>query len=187
MLVKSMSERYWLVVVTILFTMLPPGGSVYAQESYRTFRGTIVISTEVNNIPVKYVSNELDVQLNYETAEFQFTLNKNSIRTSNIGHLNLFKPEVVQFKGKLGIEFIKTDSHPTQIFGVEGILSSQSGQEIAMNASGSLSHLYSNASIACWLNVIMQLDRQDIKGFVLDSATTDDMRIEITNTVLDEN
>lgn len=187
MLFKLVNRRPWLILVTILFTLRLPGGIVYAQESYRTLLGTVVISTEVNNETVKYISNDLDVQLNYETAEFTFSLNKNDIRTENILHLNLYKPEMIKFYGKLGVDFIKTDSHPIQIFGVEGTLSSLGGREISLNASGSLSHLYSNTDIACLLNISIQIDRQEIEGFILDSASTSDMKIEITNTILDEN
>jgi len=174
-------------VVVILSLIVIPTGKIHAQYNYRTLRGTIVLSTEINNEPVNYVSSKLDVQLNYETAEIRFTLKKNSIRTNNIIELQHFIPEQIQFYGKLGIEFIKTDSHPNQIFGVEGRLSTQSGQEFEIHATGGLSHLYSNASIACWLNISMQLDQEHIEGFILDSRPSGDMLIEITNTVLTEN
>ena len=82
---------------------------------------------------------------------------------------------------------INTDSHPLQIFGVEGIPSTKAGPDLAIYATGSLNHLYSNTGIACWLNLKMQLDRQEIKGFVSDSETTADMSIEIAITILDDN
>jgi hypothetical protein len=174
-------------VFTILFAFQSLVANIYSQESYKTLQGTIVISTEIENEPVKFVSNNLDVWLNYETAEFKFVLSKTNLRTDKIEHLNLFKPDRIYFNGKLGIEYIKTDSHPTQIFGVEGILSSSLDQEFALRANGSLSHLYSNTRMACWLSINMILEMHQVKGFVLDSATTDDMIIEVSNTVLDEN
>ncbi len=176
--------RWCFVLVVTLSSIVIPTWKIFAQDNYRTLRGTIVLSTEVNNEPVTFVSSELDVQLNYETAEIRFTLKKNSIRTNNIVELQHFIPEQVQFYGKLGIEYIKTDSHPNQIFGIEGRLSTESGQELEIHATGGLSHLYSNASIACLLNISMQLDQQYVEGFILDRRPTGDMLIEITNTVL---
>ena len=187
MLVKLINRRKWLLVVVILYAMLPPQGMVYAQESYRTYLGTIVLSTEVNNKPFQFISNELDVLLNYETAEFKFSLKKYSIRANSISNLQLYKPDEITFSGKLGIDFIKTDSHPVQIFDVEGVLSSAAGQEVAVHASGRLSHLYTDTNIACLLDITMQLDKQDIKGFILDGSPSGDMQINITNTILDEN
>ncbi len=75
-------------------------------------------------------------------------------------------PEQVQFFGKLVIDFIKTDNHPTQIFDVEGTLSSSTGHDLDVNVTGSLNHLYSDTNIACWLNIAMVLNQQHIKDFL---------------------
>ena len=184
---RVINNKRWLAIAVLLYVITIPKGFVYAQESYRTFRGTIVLSFEMNNEPVQFISNELDVLLNYETAQFKYTLKKSSIRATYLSHIQLFKPDEIIFSGKLGIEFIKTNSHPVQIFGLEGILSSSSGQELAVHASGSLSHLYSNSELACWLNITMQLDKHDITGFILDGAPDGATLIKISNAVLDKN
>ncbi len=183
---KVINKR-WLAIAFLLYLITIPQGFVYAQESFRTFRGTIVLSFEMNNEPVQFISNELDVMLNYETAQFRYTLKKSSIRTTDISHLQLFKPDEINFSGKLGVEFIKTDSHPVQTFGLEGTLSSSSGQELAVHASGSLSHLYSNSGLACWLNITMQLEKHDMTGFIIDGTPDSAVLIKISNAVLDEN
>ena len=61
--------RWYFVLVVTLSSIVIPTWKIFAQGNYRTLHGTIILSTQVNNEPVKYVSDELDVQLDQEHLE----------------------------------------------------------------------------------------------------------------------
>lgn len=169
----------------VIFIVLCVNIDVWSQDSYSTSSGLIAFSTKIDNQPVKYMNNNLRVSLNYETAQIGFIVEKAGIRSDNDSLLKMFIPQVLEFKGKLGIDYINTGSHPVQEFAVEGTMETSSGRHQEINGKGTLSHLYSDNGISCLLNISFHLAQKDITGFILSSPPDGDLHVEIIQTVLD--
>ncbi len=90
-------------------------------EIYSTINGQIKISTLLNGKVITATSNKLIISLDYNTALFEIKLDKASLKT-DIDSLNMFfskyKGAFIETKGKMGIDFIETKTHPTQNFKV---------------------------------------------------------------------
>ncbi len=158
---------------------------VKAQDNYTTSNGLIVFTATIDDQPVIYASDELQVTLNYQTAEIEFELDKNNLRADNGFILQLFKPRVLRFNGKLGIDYIRTESHPVQKFLVEGTLSSSSNDQFDIHGQGTLSHLYSQSGNSCLLNLSFQMKQDDVAKLLLSAAPPGIIHMEIIQTLLD--
>ncbi len=168
------------ILLTILFNI----NDVFSQESFSTSNGLIVFSATIDNQIVLYVSDELQVSLNYQTAHFEFELEKTDIMSDSEFLLLHFKPDILSFKGELGIDYIRTESHPVQNFSVEGTLKTSSNNQFNIYGQGTLSHLYYKNGISCLLNISFHLVRDNVVGSLL-SSSPEAVHIEIIQTILD--
>ena len=180
-------ESYYMKgFMPILLLVLFFVNEVQSQNNFGTSNGIIVFTAMIDNQPVKYVSNELDVTLNYETAEIEFELEKNDIRTESQFLLQFFNPELLRFDGKLGINYIRTESHPVQNFTVEGTLKSSTSDPYQIHGKGTLIHLYHKNGISCLLNISFHLAQDDVKRILMSAPQIEIIHMELVQTIMDK-
>jgi hypothetical protein len=158
---------------------------VKAQDNYTTSNGVIIFIATVDDHPVIYVSDELQVTLNYQSAEIDLELDKNNLRADDDFILQLFNPSMLRFSGKLGIDYIRTKSHPVQKFLVEGTLSSSSNNQFYIQGQGTLSHLYSQSGASCLLNLSFHMAQDDVAKLLLSAPPPGVIHMEVVQTLLD--
>ncbi len=172
-------------ITILLFCGLVIIDGVKAQDNYTTTNGLIIFTATIDDKPVIYVSDELKVTLNYQTAEIEFELDKNNLRADDDFILQLFKPSILQFTGKLGIDYIRTENHPVQKFSVEGTLKSSSSNQFYIYGQGTLSHLYSQSGNSCLLNISFQMKQDDVAKLLMSAPLPEVIHMEIIQTLLD--
>jgi hypothetical protein len=168
------------------FLLLNLISNVNAQQIYATSNGRIRITTKLDGAPLIAVSNNLAVLLNYETAQFELRLDKSTIKTgvdSLDKRLSYLQGDLLIYKGKLGVEYIQTQSHPPQDFVIEGYLNCAScyGNIIG---EGHLEHVFSGV-YSCILNMTFHLN---LKAMNLDiglNGLSNEVHVEIIQTVLE--
>lgn len=159
--------------------------SVKAQEIYKTVKGTVQITGAWNDSALIAVSNELVVLLNYETAQFELRLDKSTLRTgvdSQDKKLKKFERDILIYEGKLGIEYIQTQSHPPQDFEVEGYLTCAPHNENIIG-KGHLEHIFGDV-YSCILNMTFHLNLKEINLDIDLPGLQDEVHVEIIQTVL---
>lgn len=170
---------------TIVCLLLIHGAQVSAQEVYRTANGKVQIIGVWNGSTLVGESNNLLVSLDYETAEFTIRLDKSTIYTGvdslDVG-LKKASQKMVTFEGKLGIDFVQTQSHPSQSFPIEGYLTSVSDYTKIVG-EGSLSHVFGSV-YSCVLNMTFTLKLKDINVATNLSGFGDEVQIKIVQTIL---
>ena len=170
------------IVISLLLIHV---GKVYAQEVYRTTNGRVQIVGVWNDSTLIGKSNKLVVSLDYETAEFTIRLDKSTIQTG-VDSLDLrlekVKQKMVMFEGKLGIDFVQTQSHPSQDFSIEGYLTSINGIDKILG-KGTLSHVFGNV-YSCVLNMTFNLRLKDINSGASIPGFGEDVQISIIQTIL---
>lgn len=170
------------IITLILLTF---GSNVSAQEVYGTVNGTVHITGAWNDSALIAVSNELVVLLNYETAQFELRLDKSTLRTgvdSLDKKLKKFERDILIYEGKLGIEYIQTQSHPPQDFEVEGYLTCTPHNENIIG-KGHLEHIFGDV-YSCILNMTFHLNLKEINLDIDLPGLQDEVHVEIIQTVL---
>ena len=176
--------RRILINIGIVF-LLALGLNAKAQQIYGTNNGIVHITGVLNDSALNVVSNELIILLNYETAQFELRLDKSTLRTgvdSLDKKLERLVRDVLVYKGKLGIEFIQTESHPAQDFTVEGYLTNASHNETIMG-EGHLEHIFGDV-YSCVLNMSFQLNLKEINLNLDLPGLANEVHVEIRQTVL---
>jgi hypothetical protein len=181
-LIPHLLGRYFCNV--ILFGVFFIAGSIHAQE-FGTSDGLIVITATIDDKQVTYASNELSVDLNYETAEFEFKVEKASIRADDEFQLQLFNPVEIKFKGKLGLDYIRTENHPVQKFQVEGSIESQPDNIVNVIGQGTLRHLFHRNGLSCLLSVSFHLLKESMEDLQIISGPHEAIHIELIHGILD--
>jgi hypothetical protein len=171
----------------IILLQLIHGPQVSAQDVYRTTNGRIQIVGILNDSVLTGESNKLLASLNYETAEITLRLDKATIRTgvdSVDVKLKQLNQELLVFKGRLGVNFVKTESHPIQYFSVKGYLSSVSGDDRIIG-EGSLTHVFGGV-YSCVLNISFTVNIKDINFEIDIPGIGDEVQIKIIQTILEK-
>ncbi|MBD80961.1 MAG: hypothetical protein CL840_18735 [Crocinitomicaceae bacterium] len=169
----------------MLVMLLPFASNVKAQEVYSSTIGTVHITGVWNDSIITAISNELIVLLNYETARFEMRLDKSTLRTgidSLDKELKELEGNILVYEGKLGIEYVQTQSHPPQDFEVEGYLTCAPHNENIIG-KGRLKHIFEDV-YSCILNMTFHLNLKEINLDIDLFGLDDEIRVEIIQTVL---
>ena len=176
-------------IVSIL--LLTVFGSIFlinglnGQDTYTTNHGTIAIKTSINNANITLVSNDLNLLLNYKTADVTFNTALNNFSADKpVTDTSILSGEL-KFEGSLGIEYINTTEHPKQNFNTEGVLK-KGDNNIQISGSGTLEHLYSRQKIACLLSLKYNINQENAMKIFPKSDITSGVHIEIIYAVLDK-
>lgn len=177
-----MENKIYIYTFILFFTLI---NQVFGQaEIYSTINGQIKISTVVDGKIVTARSNKLIISLDYNTALFKMRLDKSSLKTG-VDSLNMFfskyKGAFIETKGKMGIDFIETKSHPTQNFKVALTLENPYNTTEIMG-NGSLTHL--GGIYSCILNLNFQLNLDDLNIQLPFKGINNKINIQILQTIL---
>ena len=157
------------------------------EESYGTSRGTIQIKGVYNDTVLVAESQDLIIVLNYETADFLLKLDKSSLRTgidSLDQKLMSKESDYLEYRGKLGIDYVKIEQHPPMDFLVEGKLTRHNNEEL-ITGTGHLEHIYGDV-VSCILNMSFHLSLSEA-NFIIDlPGLSDKVHIEIVQSVLSQ-
>lgn len=179
---KMGSKTFFSIILVVLLIF---GSNVKAQEVYGTINGTIHITGVWNDSALIAVSNQLVVLLNYETAQFELRLDKSTLRTgidSLDKKLKKLERDILVYEGKLGIEYVQTQSHPPQDFEVEGYLTCAPHNENIIG-KGHLEHIFGDV-YSCILNMTFHLNLKETNLNIDLPGLVDEVHVEIIQTVL---
>ena len=157
-----------------------------AQDVYRTQNGSMLITTISADTILKITTKELLVLLNYEDAKFQMKMDKSTFYTGNDSldkKLALMKYDIIEFNGKLDVEYINTNGHPPLEFEVKGILSTNQNE---IKGTGRLEHISSRGTFSCLLTLKFNLKLKDLGLKVKELNLKEDIQIEIVQNVLNK-
>lgn len=174
-----------ILLLITLFVQLNLGTGVNAQQIYATSNGRVRITAQLDGAPLVAVSNNLTVLLNYETAQFEIRLDKSTIKTgvdSLDNRLSYLQGDLLIYKGKLGVEYIQTESHPPQDFVIEGYLNCASHYG-SIIGQGHLEHVFSGV-YSCILNMTFHLNLKAMDLNVGLDGLSNEVHVEIIQTVL---
>lgn len=159
---------------------------VKAQDIYRTQNGDMLITVVSNDSILKITNKELFIQLSYETARFTMKMDKSNFKTgidSLDKRLAQLKYDIIEFKGKLDIEYINTAGHPPLDFKVEGIISTN---QKTISGDGHLDHISSRGLYSCLLTLKFNLKINDLGLNFEGLNLKEDIQIDIVQTVLNK-
>ena len=171
---------------SLLFIMILSFFHGKSQDVYRTQNGNMVITTVSADTILKITTKELLVLLNYEDAKFGMKMDKSTFYTGNDSldkKLALMKYDIIEFNGKLDIEYINTNGHPPLDFEVKGTLSTNQN-EIA--GTGHLEHISSRGTFSCLLTLKFNLKVGDLGLNIEGLNLKEDIQIEIVQIVLNK-
>lgn len=159
---------------------------VNAQDVYRTQNGDMVITAVSADTILKVTTKELMILLNYEDAKFTMKMDKSTFKTGNDSldkKLALLKYDIVEFKGKLDMEYINTNGHSPLDFEVIGVVSTN-GETIT--GKGHLEHISSRGTYSCLLTLKFNIKISDLGLNFENLNLKEDVQIEIVQTVLNK-
>ncbi len=171
------------ILITIVIVSFFEGK---AQDVYRTQNGNMVITAISADTILKITTKELLVLLNYEDAKFEMKMDKSTFYTGNDSldkKLALMKYDIIEFNGKLGVEYINTNGHPLLNFEVQGVISTNNK---TINGTGKLEHLSSRGAFSCLLTLKFNVKKDDLGINVEGLDLKDDIQIEIVQIVLNK-
>ncbi len=157
-----------------------------AQEVYRTQNGKMYVMAVSADTLLKLTTNDLLVLLDYEDGSFKMKVDKSTFYTGNDSldyFLSLLKYDIIEFDGKLDVEYINTKGHPPLDFEVEGIVSTNNS---VVKGTGHLEHISNTGTFSCVLTLKFILNKSDL-GLDLESLKLNDtIEINIVQMVLDK-
>ncbi len=157
-----------------------------AQDVYRTQDGHMIITAISADTILKLTTKELLVLLDYEDARFKMKMDKSTFYTDNDSldkKLALMKYEIIEFNGKLDIEYINTNGHPPLDFEVEGVISTNNH---IIKGTGHLEHISSRGRISCLLTLKFNIKKDDLGLKIEGLNLKDDIQIEIVQVILNK-
>jgi hypothetical protein len=177
-----MKHKIYTSIFTLFFIVV---SQIFGQaEIYSTINGQIKISTIINGKVITATSNKLIISLDYNTALFKMKLDKSSLKTG-IDSLNTlfsqYKGEFIETKGKMGVDYIETKSHPIQNFKV-GLTLENPYKTTEIMGNGSLTHL--GGIYSCMLNLNFQLNLEDLNIQLPFKGANNKINIQILQTIL---
>lgn len=159
---------------------------VKAQDIYRTQNGDMIITAIAADTVFKVTTKKLFILLNYENANIIIKMDKSNFKIgidSLDKRLAKLKYNIIEFKGKLDIEYINTIDHPPLDFKVEGILSTN--QNI-ISGDGHLEHISNRGLYSCLLTLKFNLKINDLGLNFEGLNLKEDIQIDIVQTVLNK-
>jgi hypothetical protein len=178
--------KTWLIKILFLICTSITVSSAQGQILYTTTNGHVVVVAEQDSNRIIGESHKAFIVFNYQKAEIEAILNLKTLDTG-IDTLNqllqTLKESEVRYKGKLGIDYIETKSHPPQTFDILGMLTLNSvTKQVTFKAT--LTHLSNSSAFACLLTAGTTIKFVDfnIRQSVIDSSET--INIQIVQSVL---
>jgi len=175
------TRRYWVI---LLITCIFFANSI-SQDIYGTTNGIIEVSGVWNGNNLVATSHQLQVDLNYETAEIKMKLDKSTLRTGIDSLDNLLRAlrgDLLTYDGKLGVDFIMTKKHPKQQFDVSGTLSCVHNEN-DVQGSGRLEHIEAEL-YSCVLTMSFEMSLSETNLEIQLLGLEDRFRISIMQIVL---
>lgn len=154
-------------------------------EIYGSANGDIQIVGVLNDTVLFAESNQLVMVLNFETGEILLVLDISSLHTGNDSINKLLKKldEVkLEYKGNLGVDFIKTVDYSPQDFDVNGYLK-HAPEYKYIAGKGHLEHLYGDVPAGV-LSIRFKLNLADNDMYLGIEGLEDEIQIEIRQTVI---
>jgi len=147
-----------LILIMVISGIFISSG-IAQEDIYYTRNATLQVIGKFNDELLFGQTKELGVSLDYETAEIilKFYLNKMEFNIDTIHTIIKDEFREVLFTGKLGLEYINTNSHPPLDFTIKGCLSVDNSK-IKLNGEGELHHINDYGNFACMLGMTMKLD-----------------------------
>lgn len=179
-----MKQSNYITAFTLCWIIFLP--QVNAQDVYRTQSGDMLITAVSADTVFKVTTKELLILLNYENANITIKMDKSTFKTgidSLDKRLAQLKYDIIEFKGKLDIEYINTAGHPPLDFKVEGIISTN--QNI-ISGDGHLEHISSRGLYSCLLTLKFNLKINDLGLNFEGLNLKEDIQIEIVQSVLNK-
>lgn len=159
---------------------------VKSQDVYRTQKGNMVITAVSADTVLKITTKELLVLLNYDDGKFEMKMDKSTFYTGNDSldkKLKLMKYDIIEFDGKLDIEYINTNGHPPLNFEVKGVISTNDN---TISGTGKLEHISSRGTYSCLLTMKFNLKLKDLGLNINGLSLKEDIQIEIVQMVLNK-
>ncbi len=176
-------STYTTVFILYWIIFLP---QVNAQDVYRTQNGDMLITAVSADTIFKITTKELLILLNYDNANISIKMDKSNFKTgidSLDKKLAQLKYEIIEFKGKLGIQNINTNGHPPLDFKVDGIISTN---QKTISGDGHLEHISSRGMYSCLLTLKFNLKINDLGLNFEGLNLKEDIQIEIVQNVLNK-
>lgn len=181
-----MGRKTHIGIITLLLLIFLQ--EVNAQVAFSTVKGKIKITSIWNDSALIAVSNELIVLLDYETACFEMRLDKSTLRTgvdSLDKRLEQLRGDLLIYEGKLGLDYVRTHSHPPQDFEVEGHLICAPHTE-AIIGKGRLEYTLGDV-YSCLLTMTFHLNLEDVNIDIDLSGLHNEVHVEVIQIVLKRN
>jgi len=164
---------------------LVPGLQLRAQDVYGNKQATLTVVGRIDQKSITAHSKRVEVILEYDMATFEMKLPISSLHTG-VDSLDRFfygkNQEIINLRGKLGIDYINTENHPPQLFDFQGTLDYM-GISIDVFGDGQIQHIYGGGKFACLLGLRFQLDPKLLGWDILGG---DYLVVQIKETVLDQ-
>jgi len=154
-------------------------------EIYGSANGDIQIVGVLNDTTLIAESNQLVMVLNFDTGEFLLVLDISSLHTGNDSLDKILKKlgeDKLEYKGNLGVDFIKTVDHSPKDFDVGGYLTHASENRY-LAGKGHLEYLYGDVKIGV-LRLIFKLKLAEMNIHLGIEGLEDEIQIEISQTVI---
>ena len=152
-----------------------------SQDIYYTRNATLFLNGELNGKALTLQTTELNVKLDYETAEIiisSLATDLDSLQTQ----IEKINSEVV-YEGKLGLEYVNTENHPPMQFTTEGWLNIN-GEKKLIEGTGELHHIGQSNQYACVLGLKMILDLEVLNMHLPVQDLNSEFEVVITQALL---
>ncbi len=178
--------RKSIYISTLIFLWIITVNQLKAQGVYRTQSGDMKITAVSADTIMKITTKDLLVLLNYDNANIIIKMDKSTFKTGNDSldkKLALMKYDIIEFKGKLGVDYINTNGHPPLDFEVKGVISTN---ENTISGTGHLEHISSRGIYSCLLTIKFNLKVEDLGLNLSGLKLKDDIQVEIVQAVLNK-
>ncbi|MDF1696974.1 MAG: hypothetical protein P1U56_14120 [Saprospiraceae bacterium] len=175
-------QKINLTLVLIGFIL---GTSVAQGDSYQTKKANLQVYGEFKGENFIGTSNDLLINLDYETTEIEFKLKLKNLKFS-IDSLNKIiqtNNQEIVFNGTLSLEHINTDEHPPLNFTMEGWTEIK-GERRKILGNGQLHHSDLSKDSSCILGIVMSINLSDV-GVEIPNLK-DDIKIVIKQAILEK-
>lgn len=174
-----------------LLTILSFAGSpAFSQgEIYFTWNARLQMNGAFRGEPIHLETQDVNIKLDYETTEMIIRFPVRSLR-ANVDTVNRVLQNNltdVVFEGELSLDYINTESHPTQYFTVDGWLSF-GNSKTRITGKGELHHINDSGELACcMLGMSIPLSLKELNIGHPWAGVEDEFEALITQAVLKNN
>jgi len=143
--------------IIVMLLIIQGYSDLFAQESYRTSKGLLVIVTIINDETVTLNSKELSISIDYESGNILMELDISDLLTESDSMQSIINNEesdLIKFEGKVGLDYINTTGHPPINFQIEGLMYPSNKRVIG---SGTLVHIEKGTLSACLISLSFKL------------------------------